>query len=181
MLGYQESAPPVSTASTFRQGPGLTTGCLCKSKLPDRQSRHLLQQAATQHWQEHTQQTLNSTADAKPGYKWDQYLTIPEAPSKPRTLMNALLARFLPSWIMHPPHTSDQLTQPSSNDDTVPVELNNATWVPILPAPIAWMMHNAEDRIEKAGVKLSKAQLLAKLTSVSYCQRNNIKAWNCSR
>ena len=83
---------------------------------------------------------------------------------------------------MQPHHTfKDQLTQPSGNDDSEPVELNNATWVPILPAPIAWMMHNAEDRIEKSGINLPKAQLLAKLTSVSYCQRNNIKAWNCSR
>lgn len=163
------------------QGPVVTSGCLGKSHQLDRQNRQSLQQAASQHWQEHTQDTLSSTADAKPGYKWDQFLTIPEAPRQPRTLINAVLARFLPSWIMHPPHTSDQLMQPSGNDDTEPVELNNATWVPILPAPIAWMMHNAEDRIEKAGVKLSKAQLLAKLTSVSYCQRNNIKAWNCSR
>lgn len=96
--------------------------------------------------------------------------------------MHALLTRLLPSWIMQPHHTfKDQLTQPSGNDDSEPVELNNATWVPILPAPIAWMMHNAEDRIEKSGINLPKAQLLAKLTSVSYCQRNNIKAWNCSR
>ncbi len=43
------------------------------------------------------------------------------------------------------------------------------------------MMHDAEDRIEKSGVKLHKAQLLAKLTSVSYCARDNIKAWNCTR
>lgn len=172
----------MAIASKFRQGPVLASGCLARSQQPDRQSKHLLQQAATQDWQEHMGDTIGSSiADAKPGYKWDQFLTIPEVPSRPHTLMSAVLARLLPSWIMHPPHTSDQLTQPSSNDDTVPIELNNATWVPILPAPIAWMMHNAEDRIEKAGVKLSKAQLLAKLTSVSYCQRNNIKAWNCSR
>ena len=152
----------------------LTTGCLCKRKQSDRQSRLSLQQAASYPSPEDTQQ-------GPPGYKWDQYLTIPEAAHSQRSIMHALLTRFLPSWVMQSPALSDQLMQPSDNDDTEPVELNNATWVPILPAPIAWMMHNAEDRIEKAGVNLPKAQLLAKLTSVSYCQRNNIKAWNCSR
>lgn len=160
----------------------LTAGCLCKSKQPDRQSRLLLQQAATYPWQEGTQQGVSSTADTRPGYKWDQFLTIPDATHKPRSLMHTLLTKFLPSWVMQSHQTSqDKLAQPFGNDDTQPVELNNATWVPILPAPIAWMMHSAEDRIEKAGINLPKAQLLAKLTSVSYCQRNNIQAWNCSR
>ena len=66
-------------------------------------------------------------------------------------------------------------------DDDEPVGFTNSTWVPVLPSAIAWMMHDAEKRIDQAGVNLRKAKLLAQLTSVSYCNRPNIKAWNCTR
>ena len=125
---------------------------------------------------------LDSSAQIRPGYKWDQFLLIPDTPSAESGL-KAFFTKLLPSWLHStkpvPPALSQ--LQPVDSDDSEPVAVNNATWVPVLPAAIAWMMHDAEDRISESGIKLSKAQLLAKLTSVSYCERNNIKAWNCSR
>ena len=158
----------------------MTAGCLCKQFT--KQARLQLEQAIGYPAQQDTQVGLNSIPNIRPGYKWDQFLTIPEARTKQPSVFQAFLKRLLPTWLRQLRHTSNnEQTQLSDIGDTKPVELNNATWVPILPAPIAWMMHNAEDRIAKAGVNLPKAQLLAKLTSVSYCQRNNIQAWNCSR
>ncbi len=125
---------------------------------------------------------LDSSAHIRPGYKWDQFLLIPDAPPAGSGL-KAFLKKLLPLWLhstkSRPPALPE--LQPVDSDDSEPVAVNNATWVPVLPAAIAWMMHDAEDRISESGIKLSKAQLLAKLTSVSYCERNNIKAWNCSR
>lgn len=124
---------------------------------------------------------LDSSAQIRPGYKWDQFLHIPDTPPAESGL-KAFLTKLLPSWLHSTKPTPPALSQLQPVDsDSEPVAVNNATWVPVLPAAIAWMMHNAEDRINESGIKLSKAQLLAKLTSVSYCERNNIKAWNCSR
>lgn len=155
-------------------------GCLCTTS--NTQPSLLSQQARRDFGHQDSQLDPNSIPNTRPGYKWDQFLTIPELTSNRRSVFQAFLAGLLPSWLRKlPRNSSNELTQLSEMRETEPVELNNATWVPILPAPIAWMMHNAEDRIAKAGVNLPKAQLLAKLTSVSYCQRNNIQAWNCSR
>ena len=123
-----------------------------------------------------------SSAQIRPGYKWDQFLLIPDTPPAESGL-KAFLTQLLPSWLHSTMPTQPALSQlqPVDSDDSEPVAVNNATWVPVLPAAIAWMMHDAEDRISESGIKLAKAQLLAKLTSVSYCERNNIKAWNCSR
>ncbi|DBA78087.1 TPA: hypothetical protein ACH3X2_008060 [Trebouxia sp. C0005] len=125
---------------------------------------------------------LDSSAQLRPGYKWDQFLLIPDTPPAESGL-KAFLNKLLPSWLLSTKPTPPALSQPQplDSDGSEPVAVDNATWVPVLPAAIAWMMHDAEDRISESGIKLSKAQLLAKLTSVSYCQRNNIKAWNCSR
>lgn len=158
----------------------LAAGCLCTTS--NTQPSLLSQQARRDFGHQDSQLDPNSIPNTRPGYKWDQFLTIPELTSNRRSVFQAFLAGLLPSWLRKlPRNSSNELTQLSEMRETEPVELNNATWVPILPAPIAWMMHNAEDRIAKAGVNLPKAQLLAKLTSVSYCQRNNIQAWNCSR
>ncbi len=125
---------------------------------------------------------LDSSAQIRPGYKWDQFLLIPDTPTAESGL-KAFFTKLLPSWLHSTTPTPPAVSQlqPVDSDDSEPVAVNNATWVPVLPAAIAWMMHDAEDRISESGIKLSKVQLLAKLTSVSYCERNNIKAWNCSR
>lgn len=124
---------------------------------------------------------FDSTSHLRPGYKWDQFLPIKET-TPAQSKLKAFLTKLFPSWLFVSKPSPSAHSQPqSAYDDDEPVALDNATWVPVLPAAFAWMMHDAQDRIDKSGIKLPKAQLLAKLTSVSYCDRTNIKAWNCTR
>lgn len=139
--------------------------------------------------------------DQKPGHKWDPFLPVLEH-STPSALsgLRQHLHYFISRWLkpLAPFHTSETASQldvvsvvlPTTNlaianaslqEDDEPVGFTNSTWVPVLPSAIAWMMHDAEKRIDQAGVNLRKAQLLAQLTSISYCNRPNIKAWNCTR
>lgn len=151
----------------------------CKRAQADQHSLNLSRGKSKAFGQLGAVQDTNSYV--RPGYMWDQFLTQIEcAPvqSKWKTFVTAIT----PSWFLSARQQPvAQLVQPAGNDDSQPVAINNATWVPVLPAAIAWMMHDAEDRIKNSGIKMSKAQLLARLTSVSYCARDNIKAWNCTR
>lgn len=151
----------------------------CKRAQADQRSLNLSRGKSNAFGQPGAVQDANKYV--RPGYMWDQFLTQLEcAPvqSKWKTFVTAVT----PSWFLSARQQPvAQLVQPADNDDSQPVAINNATWVPVLPAAIAWMMHDAEDRIKNSGIKMSKAQLLARLTSVSYCARDNIKAWNCTR
>lgn len=140
-----------------------------------------LQQYQSYHSGQQDTAGYNSISHLRPGYKWDQFLPIKES-TPVQSKLKAFLAKLFPSWLLiSKPSPSADLQPQFVSEGDEPVALDNATWVPVLPAAFAWMMHDAEDRIDKSGIKLSKAQLLAKLTSISYCDRTNIKAWNCSR
>lgn len=129
----------------------------------------------------------------KPGHKWDRFLPIPEHTSASAlSSLKQHLQHFFTSWLRpagaanhSAQHTSTAAARvagdSSLQDDDKPAEFTNSTWVPVLPQAIAWMMNDAEKRIAQSGVNLRKAKLLAELTSVSYCNRPNIKAWNCTR
>ena len=136
-------------------------------------------------------------SELRPGHKWDQFLPVPEHSTdtffsrlkqRVQTILTAWTTAATPiSSAKQALDNDSKIAAAASNsdaqlqDDDEPVGFTNSTWVPVLPSAIAWMMHDAEKRIDQAGVNLRKAKLLAQLTSVSYCNRPNIKAWNCTR
>ena len=146
------------------------------------QTQNFIQQDKDTLFEQQLITAQHAQSQLRPGYKWDQFLPLPE-PAASKSAFGKRLTDLLPAWLLNTRHkaVAQEVLEPADNDDTQPVALNNATWVPVLPPAIAWMMHDAEGRMQKSGVNLPKAQLLAKLTSVSYCARNNIKAWNCTR
>ena len=58
---------------------------------------------------------------------------------------------------------------------------NDSTLVPTIPVSWADQMSKAEALVGKGSDLWTKAQLMAQLTSLTYCGFDAVAAWNCSR
>ena len=58
---------------------------------------------------------------------------------------------------------------------------NDSTLVPLIPVSWADQMSKAEALVGKGSDLWTKAQLMAQLTSLTYCGFDAVTAWNCSR
>lgn len=108
----------------------------------------------------------NHPPNPRPGFKWDQYLPIPrdvvfEAELSTSDNIIAMLEERL-----H--HTAGNMK-----------DLNSSQLLPLLPVDIAWMIDYTERRMGRFNADVT--QTMARLTSVSYCEFQNVAAWNCTR
>ena len=58
---------------------------------------------------------------------------------------------------------------------------SDSTLIPTIPVSWADQMSKAEALVGKGSDLWTKAQLMAQLTSLTYCGFDAITAWNCSR
>ena len=76
-------------------------------------------------------------------------------------------------------HVQFQFGMPAS--PAAASSFNDSTLIPLIPVSWADQMAKAEALVGKGSDLWTKAQLMAQLTSLTYCGFDAVTAWNCSR